>query len=128
MALPRSLSTAALWHDRNMTAPLLRAIPESGPSYDDPSEDALFEFLSDIDAGEGTWLIVERVVDATGQTYAQALRCEDGRYVVEHRDGQPDCHVKTNVGDMRAAHQLMVGWAFQLPDWDSGHDWSLVRT
>jgi hypothetical protein len=32
------------------------------------------------------------------------------------------------VGDMRAAHQLIVGWAFQLSDWDSGHRWSPVRT
>jgi hypothetical protein len=111
-----------------MTAPQLRATPEFGPSYDDPSEDALFELLEDLDAGEGTWLIVERVSDATGQSYAQALRREDGHYQVEHREGGPDSHVKTSVGDVRAAHQLMVGWAFQLPEWDSEHEWLPVRT
>jgi hypothetical protein len=111
-----------------MTATRLRAVPESGPSCDDPSEDTLFELLGDIDAGEGTWLIVERVGDSTGQTYAQVLRREDGGYLVEHREGGPEHHVRTLVGDVRAAHQLVVGWAFQLPDWDSDQHWSPVRT
>ena len=111
-----------------MTSPILRAVPESGPSYDDPSEDLLFELLSDIEAGEGSWLIIERLSDPTSQTYAQALRREDGIYVVERREGRADEHVTTDVADMRAAHALLTGWAFQLPRWDSDHDWSPVTS
>jgi hypothetical protein len=109
-----------------VTTPLLRAIPESGPTTVDPSEDMLYELLSDVDAGRGAWLIVERVADTSGQTYAQALRRADGSYLVEHREGSPDAHFKTGVATMRDAHQLLTGWAFELPAWNAGHDWSPV--
>lgn len=46
-----------------MTSPILRAQLENDDSYDDPSEDALFEILADIDAGEAPWVIVERLDD-----------------------------------------------------------------
>jgi hypothetical protein len=45
----------------------------NGDTYDDPSEDALFELLSDISAGDALWITVEKLSDATGQNYAQAL-------------------------------------------------------
>ena len=52
--------------------PVLRALPEVGQSWDDPSEDLLFMLLDDIERGEGSFLIVERTTDPSGQTYAQA--------------------------------------------------------
>ena len=57
--------------------PILRAIPEMGQSWDDPSEDLLFMLLEDIESGQGAFLIVERTTDPSGQTYAQALRRDD---------------------------------------------------
>jgi hypothetical protein len=108
------------------TDPILRAYPENGPVWDDPSEDLLFELFRDIEAGEGTFLIVKRATDPNGQVYAQALRREDGSYVVEHREGDAEHHYGTVVADMRAAHQLLTGWAFGLPDWDQGTSWSTV--
>ena len=95
--------------------PILRACPEYGPSWDDPSEDLLFLLLQDIEAGEGTFLIVERIADPTQQTYAQAMLLEDGSYVLEHREGDSAHHYRTDVADMRAAHALLTGWAFELP-------------
>ena len=108
------------------TDPILRACPEHGPSFDNPSEDLLFLLLEDIEAGEGTFLIVERVVDPSGQTYAQTLLLENGSYVVEHREGDSAHHYGTVVPDMRAAHALLTGWAFELPSWNSGVTWSAV--
>ncbi|MBO0834376.1 MAG: hypothetical protein J2P28_02515 [Actinobacteria bacterium] len=107
--------------------PVLRAIPEVGQQWYDPSEDLLFILLQDIEAGEGTFLIVERTTDPSGHTYAQVLRCDDGSYVVEHREGDADHHYGTTVADMRAAHHLLTGWAFQLPGWSDQATWSQVR-
>jgi hypothetical protein len=110
-----------------MTAePILRACPENGREWDDPSEDLLFELLRDIEDGHGTLLIVERTTDPSGQIYAQVLRREDGRYVVEHREGDAEHHYGTVVLDLRAAHELLTGWAFEIPDWDNGITWSTV--
>jgi hypothetical protein len=82
-----------------------------------------------MDTGTGSgvraeFLIVERTSDPSGQTYAQSLRLRNGRYVVERRDGAPDRHYKTVALDMRDAHALLTGWAFELEGWDRGHAWS----
>lgn len=110
-----------------MTAtPVLRAETESGNTIDDPSEDALFMLLEDIEADEGGFLIVEAVADATQQTYAQTSRNEDGSYVVEVREGGPDSHRRAVAPDMRAAHALVAGWAFDLPGWRESASWTPV--
>jgi hypothetical protein len=106
--------------------PILRAIPEVGDPRDDPSEDAMFLFLEDIEAGSGTFLIVERTADPDGLTYIQTLRQDDGSYIVEHREGGQETHLGTTVPDMREAHRVLTAWAFELPDWADGLDWSPV--
>lgn len=108
-------------------APVLRATTESGDVIDDPSEDALFMMLEDVDAGHGTFLIVETLSDPTGQTYAQTMRSGNGTYVVEYRDGDPTRHYGTVAADMRAAHVLLTGWAFQIPHWRETAVWRRVR-
>lgn len=107
--------------------PTLRAKPEVGPDLDDPSEAALFELLQDIEAGEGTFLIVERTSDRKGETYIQTVRDDDGSYMVEYREGDAEHHFGTPVADMRAAHALLTGWAFEQPGWKDGHTWTPVQ-
>lgn len=109
-----------------MTTPLLRALSESGASHDDPSEELLFDLLAEVEAGEGTFLIVERAADPSGQTYAQALRHDDGSYLVEYRAGGPKRHFQTQAADVRAAHRLLTGWAFGVPGWDTAYEWTQV--
>jgi hypothetical protein len=106
--------------------PVLRAIKEYGDSYDDPSEDLLFMLLEDIDQGEGTWVIVERLADPSQQTYAQVLRVNGDSWLVEHREGSPETHVGATVTDLRQAHALLTGWAFDLDGWSEGTDWAPV--
>jgi hypothetical protein len=106
--------------------PILRARPETGPVWDDPSEDLLYELLQDIEDGQGTFLIVERTTDPGRQTYAQALRRDDGTYIVEYREGDAEHHYGTVVADLRTAHELLVGWAFERPGWNDGTSWSTV--
>jgi hypothetical protein len=54
------------------------------------------------------------------------LRLDDGSYVVEHREGSADRHYGTSVADMRAAHQVLTGWAFELPGWNHNTHWTLA--
>jgi hypothetical protein len=106
--------------------PALRAIPEEGRPWDSPSEERLYLLLQDIEAGAGDFLIVERATDPRGETYAQVLRTDDSSYVVEHREGDAENHYSTVVPDMRAAWEMLTGWAFQRPGWDEEASWSRV--
>lgn len=105
---------------------LLRATAESGDVVDDPSEDRVFMMFEDIEMGFGSYLIVEDLGDSTSQTYAQTCRNDDGTYIVEYRDGGPTQHYGTTVADMRAAHELILGWMWQLPGWHESATWELV--
>jgi hypothetical protein len=69
-------------------APLIRATAESADSIDDPSEDALFKLLEDLEAGHGSYLVVDALLDATNQTYIQTSRSSDGSHLIGDRDGQ----------------------------------------
>lgn len=106
---------------------VLRAIPEVGQAWDDPSEDLIFMLLEDIEAGEGRFLIIERTTDPSNQTFAQAARNDDGSYVVEHCEGSADRHYGTVAADRRAAHELLSGWAFQIDGWRDQAVWLPVR-
>lgn len=97
--------------------PILRATTTSGAVWDDPSEDLLFELLSDIERGDEQFVVVERLSDETGQTYAQSIRNDDGSYLVERRDGTPGKHFDLRMPDMRGAHAVLTAWAHEKPDW-----------
>lgn len=75
----------------------------------------LFE---DIEAGEGSWVLVELVEDASQRTFAQCLRLADGVYQVEYRAGAADKHYVSTVRGFREAHAFLTGWAFGLPGWN----------
>ncbi|MDO9454506.1 hypothetical protein [Nocardioides sp.] len=108
--------------------PARRATAESGDTIDDPSEDALFLTLDDIEAGEGTHLIVDVLGDVTSRTFAQTSRNSDGSYIVEYRDGAAERHFGTIAPDVLTAHALLTGWAFAVPGWrDSAAEWEQVH-
>ncbi len=108
-----------------MTA-VLRATTESGDTIEDPSEDALRLLFEDLEAGEGTFLIVESVGDTDGQTYVQAARSGDGTYVVEYRQGSADQHFQTTAPDFSEAHALVMMWAFGMPGLHARAAWTRV--
>jgi hypothetical protein len=107
--------------------PVQRAKTEAGEVWDDPSEDLLFELLMDIERGEGSFLIVELTADPNGETYVQAMRGDDGSYIVEYREGSADRHYGTVAADMRAAHKLLAGCACEIPGWQQDAQWTRVR-
>jgi DNA-binding IclR family transcriptional regulator len=89
---------------------------ESGAIWDDPSEDLLFELLSDIERGDESFIVVEQLHDHTGQTYAQAIRDAQSRWIVERREGSSASHFGTTFEKMREAHAVLTAWAHQLPN------------
>jgi hypothetical protein len=93
----------------------LRATSESGDVVDDPTDDALLLMFQDLEAGKGSFLIVESLADTSGQTFAQAARNGDGSYVVEYRQGSDDQHFQTSARDYSEAHVLVTMWAFGRP-------------
>jgi len=106
----------------------LRAATDRGAVLDDPSDAELLGLLEDIDAGEGSCLIVERLDDRSGQTYVQVLRTErDPGWEVEHRAGSPERHFHTAVGDIESAHHLVAGWALDRTDWLHSVRWTRVE-
>lgn len=105
----------------------VRALPEVGDEVDNPTEAQLFAMLRDLAVGRGTYLVVERTADTSGDTYAQVLRLDDGSFVVEHRAGDPRKHWGTEVADVHAAHALIAGWAFERPRWDAKQKWKKVK-
>lgn len=110
-----------------MVVPILRVHMESGETYDDPSEDLLFELMSDIERGDEEFFVVEQLVGAPYQEYAQVRRADHGQYQVEHRDGCPDRHFQVFTPDMRLAHKLVTGWAFELPGWREAASWNRIE-
>ena len=98
-----------------MTAAILRASTENGAVWDDPSEDMLFILLEDVQRGDESHFVVERLADASGQTYIQVIQDGRGGWTIERREGGPDRHFTVTVPDLRQAHAAMTAWAFELP-------------
>ena len=105
-----------------MTGPQLRATLDTGETYDDPSEDALFVLLEDLAAHRALFVVVEPVHAPDEQTYVQAVRFDDGTFQVERRLGSPQTHETVTRLQLRPAHALLTQWVFALPCplWEDG--------
>jgi hypothetical protein len=90
-----------------------RATTQSGRAFDDPSEDLLYQLFLEVEAGKELFIVVERLNDATGRTFVQALRADDGRYVVEQRGGDVETHRGIVKATMPAAHLALCDWLFR---------------
>ena len=98
---------------------LHRATTQSGRAFDDPSEDLLYQLFLEMQAGDELFIVVERLNDATGRTFVQALRDDDGKYVVEQRSGGIETHRGTVKASMPAAHLALCDWLFRGRDVDA---------
>lgn len=93
----------------------------SGVSWDDPSEDLLFDLLTDMESGREQFMVVERL--GIPETYAQAVMLEDGNFLMEYRAGSADQHFAATSNDKRVIHSALTGWAFELDGWSESLDW-----
>jgi hypothetical protein len=109
-----------------MTA-VLRATNEAGEAYDDPSDDLLFELLDELVPGN-SFVIVDRVEPERAGHFMQAVMGPDGSpWVLEYREGPQETHRSTSIDSMRAVHEVMTKWAFDLPGWRDGLGWIPVQ-
>ncbi len=90
-----------------MSEPILRATDPAGEVYDDPSEDALFEFMGDL-RSQGQSLRVERLEEARQGEWAKVTLNEHGLYVFESSE-----HLHY-VSSLRTIHDFLTRWAFDL--------------
>jgi hypothetical protein len=106
---------------------VLRATNEAGQACDDPSDGQLFDLISVLDDAN-TFVIVDRLSDPTGNSYAQTMRSIiDGTYLVEYQDGSLDEHYSCDGLDCHTAHALISGWATDAPGWRDRVSWSRVE-
>ena len=103
--------------------PILKATMSSGAVWLDPSEDLLFELLSDIDRGDEVSFNLERTTDPTGQTFVKVVRPMVDRYVLERQDGSPDRRFRAEFSTLREAHEPLTMWAFELHGWEGLPAW-----
>ena len=99
------------------TPPILRLTTEAGDSCDDPSEDALFEYMGDL-GPSNTWLVVERLEGPQAGDRARLTLTDDAEHFdVELHDGSTSRGVR-----FEDAHELLTRWSFELPDRSSSDD------
>jgi hypothetical protein len=92
--------------------PILRAVDAAGETSDDPSEDALFMFMEDLEE-PGSSFEVERLGGGRERDFIRVTAGDDRTYTLEgpHAEGIGP------VRSMRAVHEALTRWAFGLPDW-----------
>lgn len=113
-----------------MVRPILRATTAFGTSFDDPSEDDLFDLLSEMNL-RGPFVVVERLDrEPAGQHFMQACLNGDKSCRVEFREGAPDRHFHATVPgpfDMSGhfvVARVLKGWAYDRPGWREALPWA----
>jgi hypothetical protein len=108
----------------------LRATTAFGTSFDDPSEDDLFDLLSEMNL-RGPFVIVERLDrEPAGQHFMQVYLNRDESCQVEFRAGSEDRHYQASVpGPFEMAGHFVVArvlqdWAFDRPGWREALSWA----
>src|SRR3954451_20975159 len=105
----------------------LRATNEAGGTYDDPSEKQLRELIDALGPGNA-FLIVERLEPGRAGHFMQTVMgSEDAPWVLECREGAQETHLSTSLESSRAVHDVLTGWAFDVPGWRDGLAWTPVR-
>lgn len=112
--------------DASATPPILRLQTESGESWDDPSEDAMFEFMGDLGPGNG-WLEVVRIGNQDAGDALRVIRDDELEcFDIDLRQGSSPRRSRGLA--FRAAHEVLTRWAFDLPDWDGRVSWDPPAT
>lgn len=91
-----------------MAAQYYHAISENGDQIDDPSEDALFMMIEDLDDADNTFVVVEPDTDDPAW-YASIATLDEGGYEIVRRDTTRREHdVSTETDIDQIANDLTV--------------------
>ncbi|WP_030674059.1 hypothetical protein [Streptomyces rimosus] len=113
-----------------MVTPVIRAETWDGTTVDDPSEEKLFDLLSEMNLRH-RFVIVDRLDRSRpGQYYMQVYLNDDMSCQVEYRDGGPARHFRAHVPGPFAhrGHEtvasVLTAWAADRPGWREALPWS----
>lgn len=113
-----------------MVKPVLRARTWSGDCWDSPSEDALFDLLSEMNLRH-RYVIVERLdAEPADQHYMQVYLNDDMSCQIEFREGGPDFHFQARVDGPfdpyghETVARVLQDWAFGRPRWRDALPWA----
>lgn len=91
-----------------MAADYYIADTENGDHLDDPSEDALFMLISDLNHDDNTFVTIQPDTEAPGW-YASVSLLDDGSFEVERRDpGHREHELDTRTDPDRIAYDLTI--------------------
>jgi hypothetical protein len=94
-----------------MVAEYYRADSEDGDHIDDPSEDALFMMIDDLNEPDNTFIVIQPDEDSPSW-YATVALLEEGGYEIVRRDATRDEHeVTTDTSINRIARGLTIWMA-----------------
>ncbi|MEU4570488.1 hypothetical protein [Micromonospora sp. NPDC023956] len=91
-----------------MAADYYDADTENGDHIADPSEDALYMLLQDLDQPDNTFVTINPADDS--DWYASVSLLADGSYEVERRDPSHHQHEHTTETDISAIAQDLTIW------------------
>ena len=91
-----------------MAADYYDADTENGDHIADPSEDALFMLLQDLDPDGNTFVTINPADDSGW--YASVSLLDDGSYEVERRDPDRDQHELTTEADTNTIAKDLTIW------------------
>ena len=91
-----------------MNGPILRTTDVTGEVYDDPSEDALYMFMEDLESS-GSSFLVERVEPGREGEWMRITYRAGGLYELD--SSTQDLRY---VGSLRSVHEYLTRWAFDL--------------
>lgn len=112
------MTGAAADQDGRVTA-ILSAQTEAGRVWYDPSEDLLFELMTDLDSGDRL-LWVLRLDAGDGDHFFRVELLTGGgepdrdRFDLEHQDGEGGRHRRASDVPFRDAHAGLTAWAHRL--------------
>jgi hypothetical protein len=95
-----------------MGGPILRATDMTGEVYEDPSEDALFMFMEDLESPGSSFQVERLEPDRVGE-WARITRKEGGLYEFDGSE-----HVRF-TSSLRPIHEFLTRWAFHLSSPDN---------
>ncbi|KOG63838.1 hypothetical protein ADK76_11245 [Streptomyces griseoflavus] len=113
-----------------MVTPVIRAETWDGTTVDAPSDEKLFDLLSEMNLRH-RFVIVDRLDRGQpGQYYMQVYLNDDMSCQVEYRDGGPAQHFQAHVPgpfDHRGHEvvaSVLTAWAADRPGWREALDWT----
>ncbi|MFF3275906.1 hypothetical protein ACFYWU_33945 [Streptomyces chrestomyceticus] len=112
-----------------MVTPALRARTWSGQTFDNPTEETLFDLLSEMNLRHRCLTVERLTTEPSGQHYMQVRLNDDWSCHLEYRDGGSEQRFQARVpgpfemAGHDIAARVLTSWAFGVPGWKEALPW-----